>query len=168
MNKLKIGAAVLGAVLLVGCKTNKKAAADVDAFLAEEANKTEAVNTSEKENESEKKEISWPAEDESNANQKIVVKEEEASVLSGENAGIDAYKYFVIIGSFANENNARNYKNTMADKGFKATILTNTTGHFRVAVFYTNNENEARAKIQEIRSQYPQHKDVWLLNRKGI
>lgn len=168
MNREKIGAIVFCGVLLVSCKTNKKAVADVDAFLAEEANKTEAVNTSEKVDESDKKEMAWPVETESNSAQKIVVKEEEASVLSGESAGIDAFKYFVIIGSFANENNARNYKVTMAEKGFKPTILTNTTGHFRVAVFYTNSEQEARTKIQEIRSKFPQHNDVWLLNRKGI
>lgn len=169
MKRMKIGAIVLCGIVLVSCKTNKKATAEVDAFLAEEADKTEAVNTSAKDNDTtQKEELSWPTDDKSSSTQKIVMKEEEAHVLSGESAGIDAFKYFVIIGSFASENNAHNYKATMAEKGFTPTILSNNSGHFRVAVFYSNSEQEARTKIQEIRSKYAQHNDVWLLNRKGI
>lgn len=166
MKKVTLGAIALGVIVLAGCKTKKKAMSDVDAFLAEDANTTEAVNTSSSSDKQDKT-LSWPTKN-SESDQKIVMKEEEASVLSGESADINSYKYFVIIGSFANENNARNYKVTMAEKGFKPTILTNTTGHFRVAVFYSNNEQEARAKISEIRAEYPQHQDVWLLKRAGL
>lgn len=157
---------LLGATLMFsGCKTKKTAMNDVDEFLAGQSESTE--NTTSTASEKNDKGLSWPSKNK-DAEKKIVMKEEEASILSGENADIDGFKYFVIIGSFANENNARNYKVTMAEKGFKPTILANTTGHFRVAVFYSNNEQEARAKITEIRNSYPQHQDVWLLNRKGI
>lgn len=164
--KIAVGCFVFATVVLSGCKTKKKAMSDVDAFLAtQEETSGDVSNTSAEE--SSKSSLEWPAANK-NSNEKIVVKEEEASILSGESADINNYKYFVIIGSFANENNARNYKGTMVEKGFKATILENTTGHYRVAVFYTNSEQEARAKITEIRNKYAQHQDVWLLNRKGI
>lgn len=170
-------------VLMVGCKSQKKVASDYEAFLADTQNASADVETSgnnppelkggtpelNKETLEEKKnEITWPADTAESLEAeetKIVVKEEEATLLDGEDVAMDEFKYHVIIGSFANEINARNYKQTMIDKGFTPTILENNSGYYRVSVFQTQTEADARQRIKTIRRNYPKHQDVWLLNR---
>lgn len=172
-----------GLVLLVGCKSHKKATAEYEAYLAEVKGSTEKVETERGEmnelstsdrsegaqtNEDAQKATSttqWPGQPEAET-KKIVVKQEEASLLSGEDGSMGNFKYYVIIGSFANENNARNYKQSMVDKGFTPVILENKSGYFRVSVYQTNEEAAARNQIQHIRNKYPEHMDVWLLMKK--
>ncbi len=162
-----------GLALLVGCKSQKKAASEYEAYLQETSGSTEQVDmekgktkeisdadrTAEKDSET-----AWPGSPQKET--KIVVKEEEASLLSGEDGSMGNSKYYVIIGSFANENNARNYKQTMSDKGFIPVILENKTGYYRVAIFNSDDESAARQKIHDIRSKYSEHSDVWLLVKK--
>ncbi len=185
---VRLTTVLVGVTLWVGCKSQKKISSEYEAFLADtqteaqevstEKTEAKALNSQERE-EPKQDEIAWPtetpvaqttvvetAEVEAAVEEvKIVVKEEEATLLEGEDEAMDEYKYHVIIGSFANENNARNYKQTMAEKGFSATILENNSGYYRVSVFQTQSEADARQRIKTIRRNYPQHKDVWLLNR---
>ena len=76
------------------------------------------------------------------------------------------YAFYVIIGSFSIVDNARRQNAELIRKGFSPTILENENGLFRISVGGYNVENEARAKIAEIRANYREHRDVWLLIRK--
>lgn len=94
----------------------------------------------------------------------IVVKEEKVKVL--EDIDNSNNKFYVIIGSFKVLNNARNYKNSLLNEGFTPVILENESGLYRVSVAAYNIENDARDKVDVIRSQYEQYSDTWLLIRK--
>ncbi len=78
----------------------------------------------------------------------------------------DEKAYFVIIGSFRNKDNADRYKETIKTKGFEPVILLSETGLHRVSVDSYKVENDARARIMQIRSQFQEHEDTWLLIRK--
>lgn len=75
-------------------------------------------------------------------------------------------RYFVIMGSFRSANNAENFKTTLSNMGFKPFILVSEKGFHRVGVESTNDEQEGVRKVLQIRSQYPKHKDTWLLRKK--
>ena len=76
------------------------------------------------------------------------------------------YGYYVIIGSFRNISNARQQNANLVKEGFSPTILENENGLFRISAGGYNEENAARSRIAEIRTQYANHKGVWLLIRK--
>ena len=71
--------------------------------------------------------------------------------------------FFVILGSFSNLNNARNYRETLLNQGFTPIILHSETGYYRVCVNSYQVENDARTRVAQIRQSYPQYSDVWLL-----
>ena len=72
-------------------------------------------------------------------------------------------KYFVIIGSFRNYDNAVNYQNMIKKDGFTSVLLKNEQGLHRVSVLSTNEITEARTKIKSIRTAFPKYHDTWLL-----
>ena len=76
------------------------------------------------------------------------------------------YRFYVIIGSFRSIDNARQYNNELVSEGFAPVILESENGLFRISVSGYNEENDARAKIAEIRANYENHGDVWLLVSK--
>ncbi|TVQ14349.1 MAG: SPOR domain-containing protein [Bacteroidetes bacterium] len=78
----------------------------------------------------------------------------------------DQKSYFVIIGSFRNRDNAERFKETIRMKGFEPVILLSETGLHRVSVDSYRMENDARARIMQIRSKFEEHADTWLLIRK--
>ena len=71
--------------------------------------------------------------------------------------------YFVIIGSFSQLENAKNYRETLLNEGFTPIILHSETGYYRVCVNSYKNEGEARGRIAQIRQAFPKYSDVWLL-----
>jgi len=71
--------------------------------------------------------------------------------------------YFVIIGSFSQLENAKNYRETLLSEGFTPIILHSETGYYRVCVNSFNNEKEARARISQVRQAFPKYSDIWLL-----
>ncbi len=77
----------------------------------------------------------------------------------------DQKEYFVIIGSFRRQDNAQRFKQSLVAKGFTPVILLSETGLHRVSVDSFNSETEARARIMQIRNQYTEHADTWLLIR---
>lgn len=78
----------------------------------------------------------------------------------------DERAFFVIIGSFRNKGNADRYSQTLKNKGFDPVILLSEAGLHRVSVDSFKEENDARDRILQIRSQYKEHEDTWLLVRK--
>ncbi len=75
----------------------------------------------------------------------------------------ESNSYFVIIGSFSQLENAKNYRETLLGEGFTPIILHSETGYYRVCVNSFKNEQEARSRISNIRQAYPKYSDVWLL-----
>lgn len=71
--------------------------------------------------------------------------------------------YFVIIGSFSQLENAKNYRTTLLDEGFTPIILHSETGYYRVCVNSYKNEQEARSRIAQVRQSFDKYSDVWLL-----
>ncbi|HPR32811.1 MAG TPA: SPOR domain-containing protein [Prolixibacteraceae bacterium] len=97
----------------------------------------------------------------------IVMKTEEVRVIEEEKPPVEpSYDFFVIIGSFQKPENAEKCKTNMAGKGYTPVLLSTKSGFFRVAIEQTNSETDARTFIKKIRTQYPEHKDVWLLKKK--
>lgn len=96
----------------------------------------------------------------------ISSKEERFSTAQGETADYGSNKFFVIMGSFSVLENAQRLKETLTVENFKPVILKNETGMFRVCGNSYADENEARARIAEVRTNYPKYSDIWLLIKK--
>jgi len=77
----------------------------------------------------------------------------------------DPHEYFVIIGSFKNPGNAKNFQLQIAADGFTSSLLQNEAGLYRVSVKSTDDVTAARNEIRRIRSQYKKYSDTWLLIR---
>ncbi len=71
--------------------------------------------------------------------------------------------YFVIIGSFGQLDNAKNYRETLLDEGFTPIILHSETGYYRVCVDSFKSETDARSRVTNLRQAFPKYSDVWLL-----
>ena len=95
----------------------------------------------------------------------ITVRTESVSLVDGSDVET-MYGFYVIIGSFREISNARQYNTELAAKGFSPVILASEHGLFRVSVGGHNQENAARRQIAEIRANHEEHEDVWLLVRK--
>lgn len=76
------------------------------------------------------------------------------------------HRYFVIIGSFRVERNAQNFMTQLVRKGFTPVILLSETGMHRVSVDSFNDENQAHQRVLQIRRNFPEHHDTWLLRRR--
>ncbi len=74
--------------------------------------------------------------------------------------------YFIILGSFSYKDNAERFMETLKKQGFSPVILLSETGFHRVSVYSYDQEVPARARIQQLRSNYPEYHDLWLLIRK--
>ena len=94
----------------------------------------------------------------------IAVRKEQVSFTNQqEKAQNEANTYFVIIGSFSQLENAKNYRTTLLDEGFTPIILHSETGYYRVCVNSYQNESEARSRVAHIRTAFEKYSDVWLL-----
>jgi len=89
--------------------------------------------------------------------------EVEEKLVTLDNVVPEPDKYFVIIGSFRNPNNARNYQKQIEKDGFISDLLKNEAGLYRVSVMGSNDILTARKEISRIREKYPKYSDTWLL-----
>lgn len=71
--------------------------------------------------------------------------------------------FFVIIGSFSQLENAKNYRETLLGEGFTPIILHSETGYYRICVNSYKKEQEARTRVAQVRQKYPKYSDIWLL-----
>ena len=94
----------------------------------------------------------------------IVMKMEEVTIEKSNDQKLRAF--YVIIGSFSNPENADKLQNQQLQNGVPAVVLKSETGMFRVAKLGTDNEQEARNKIKQIRTESNEFPDVWLLKTK--
>ncbi|MEN8117805.1 MAG: SPOR domain-containing protein [Bacteroidota bacterium] len=94
----------------------------------------------------------------------VAVRKEQVSFTNQEDKSQnEANTYFVILGSFSQLDNAKNYRQTMLDEGFTPIILHSETGYYRVCVNSYKNETEARSRVAQVRQAFPKYSDVWLL-----
>ena len=124
------------AVLIVSCKNTAKTTKSDSPYLTEEVN----------------------------SKTEITVREEKVKPVDQPNEPV--YRFYVIIGSFRNVDNARQHKTDLVKEGYTTVILENEKGLFRVSAGAYNEERAARNKIAEIRAASDKHDDVWLLVRK--
>jgi cell division protein FtsN len=78
----------------------------------------------------------------------------------------DEKTYFVIMGSFRRKDNAERFKESLKVKGFNPVILLSENGLHRVSVDSYQREADARTRILNIRYEFREHEDTWLLVRK--
>ena len=102
--------------------------------------------------------------EELNSKTEVTVREEKVKPVDLSNETL--YRYYVIIGSFREFENVRQFNAGLAKDGFKPVILKNENGLFRVSVGAFDDERAARKKITKIRADSDKYDDVWLLVRK--
>lgn len=75
-------------------------------------------------------------------------------------------KYFIILGSFSQQENANRLVGKLAKQGFSPNVLRSPSGMYRVSGYYFNDEKAARMEVTAIRKKYPEYDDLWLLIKK--
>lgn len=94
----------------------------------------------------------------------IAVRKEQVSFTNQNEQSANAENtFFVIIGSFGQLDNAKNYRVTLLDEGFTPIILHSETGYYRVCINSFKSESEARVRVSDVRQAFPKYSDVWLL-----
>lgn len=78
----------------------------------------------------------------------------------------DPSRYFVIIGSFRFNSNANSFKTKLTAQGFEPVILISERGYHRISVGSYRDEAQARAHVIQVRQNFPEYHDAWLLIRK--
>ena len=94
------------------------------------------------------------------------IREVVEKVVPVERPAQTSQRYFVIIGSFRNPNNAKKYQTQISRDNFRSEILRSETGFYRVSVMATDDVEMARNEIRRIRKAYPKYNDTWLLIQK--
>lgn len=82
---------------------------------------------------------------------------------AGDKSSNEGNTFFVILGSFSQLDNAKNFRETLLNEGFTPIILHSETGYYRVCVNSYKSEAEARRRVTEIRQAFPKYSDLWLL-----
>jgi cell division protein FtsN len=96
----------------------------------------------------------------------IPIKEVEEKLVPIAEVMPNPHRYFVIIGSFRNPENAKKHQGQILTEGFSSEILKNEEGLYRVSVLATDEINVAREDIRRIRNIFPKYFDTWLLIQK--
>ena len=82
--------------------------------------------------------------------------------------GDELLHYCVIVGSFVNEQNAVNLRNSLMRQGFSGTsVMRNDQGMYRVSAGCDDSWRDAWSEVCRIRNRYPEFRDAWLLEVKS-
>lgn len=76
------------------------------------------------------------------------------------------HEFFVIVGSYSLIENANRARTILTNQGFTPIILKSETGMNRVCVNSYTSEREARVRVHQIRTNFPEYHDAWLLIRQ--
>lgn len=108
--------------------------------------------------------VSKPEVYQSAVSESEVTRNENFNLAAGE-TNLDAlkYKYHVVVGSFSKQDNARGLQSTLNSEGNKSVVVVNEKGMFRVLIASFNEYSQARTRISQITSRFP---DAWVLVRK--
>ena len=93
--------------------------------------------------------------------EKEVTRAEKFEVVEGQE-NVVLKKYHVVIGSFGNKDNALRLQAQMRPQ-YEPILVQNDRGMYRVLLMTYDTYNEAKTKIAEVRSQFP---DAWVLIRE--
>ena len=96
----------------------------------------------------------------------IFMKTEDVTIAKDEDQSKGGYAFYVIVGSFLKPENAGKFRIQLLNEDFTPVLLNSKSGYIRVAVEQTNSEADAQNIISNIRENYPQYKDVWLLKNQ--
>lgn len=156
MNRISIIAVAL-VLVFSACKTIKQPAQSEYTYDNTAATKVFTVPGAETKTEAAKP---VPVVDE----KPIAIRKEQVSFTDQQDRNTnEGNTYFVILGSFGQLDNAKNYRTTLLDEGFTPIILHSETGYYRVCVNSYKNEAEARSRVAQIRQAFDKYSDVWLL-----
>jgi len=96
----------------------------------------------------------------------VSIRSEKFTMSNEDQATYGSKTFFIIVGSFSNNDNADRFKQDLIKQGFKPIILHSETGNFRVCVDSFTDEASARSRVQKIRTEFPKYSDSWLLIKK--
>ena len=92
----------------------------------------------------------------------VVSREENVTMTHG-----DVMKRFnVIVGSFANVDNALKLREKLNGMGYTSIIMKNDAGMSRVSIAGFDEEAPARTELMKVRERFPEFADAWLLISK--
>ena len=106
------------------------------------------------------------AEEKQSSEPAVEIKEMEEKLVPIDEKLPDPHRYFVILGSFRNPDNAIKYQGQILKKGFSSEILKNEAGLYRVSVMSTDEIEPAREDVRRIRRMFPEYYDTWSLIQK--
>ena len=93
-------------------------------------------------------------------------RQEKVKIVNSSDNGL-LKDYNVIVGSFGSKENAENMKNKMVGRGYKAFLVQNESGMYRVVAGGYDNRADATSVRDDIRSTYPTEQgtcaEAWLL-----
>ena len=148
---------VIVAFVFTACKTTKQPAQSQ--YTSDPATETKVFSVPAAGTETETQNVEKVAEE-----KPIAMRKEQVTFTKQEDRnGNENNTYFVIIGSFGQLDNAKNYRETLLNEGFTPIILHSETGYYRVCVDSFKNETEARSRVSKLRQAFPKYSDVWLL-----
>ena len=160
MKKVVIAALVVG-LAFSACKSKKQMA--TSQYTTDNTVEPKVFSVPDTNTETVKKEEPKP-EPKVTDSKPIATRKEQVSFTSEQDKSQNEVNtFFVIIGSFSQLENAKNYRETLIDQGFTPIILHSETGYYRVCVNSYKQEMDARGRISQIRQAFPQYSDVWLL-----
>lgn len=147
------------ALLLVSAFTSCKPKQSAYRQCYEAAKQREIVNDQNNSQNTDPVEIQKPID------RQVVVRQENLSLVEGED-GNNLKKFSVVIGSFQNPTNAKNLKERMQQDGYNPVLAKNDQGMLRVIVTSFNSREEAAASRDAIKQRYaPNFQDAWLLEK---
>lgn len=161
MKKIAISIFVL-AITLSGCNTIKKSMDD-SAYQPAGQVEPEVTETTEPELKPKIDENAPSIASSSAPKKEIVVKTEEVTIEKQDDNERELLDFYVIMGSFSSSDNAKKLQHSLTMAGNESEVLRSKAGLLRVSTLGTNSEAEARALIEKIRIETPEHNDVWLL-----
>lgn len=148
---------VIVAFAFTACKTTKQPAQSQ--YTSDPATETKVFSVPAPVTETETQNVKKVAEE-----KPIAMRKEQVTFTKQEDrTGNENNTYFVIIGSFGQLDNAKNYRETLLNEGFTPIILHSETGYYRVCVDSFKDETEARSRVAKLRQAFPKYSDVWLL-----
>ena len=155
---------VLAALTIGGCKSKKQMAQSQYTSDPTEEPKVFTVPDSEPEEETTTAQPQQVREEPAQEAEPISMRKEQVSFTSqADKTENESNTYFVILGSFSQLDNAKNYREDLLNQGFTPIILHSETGYYRVCVDSYQDELDARTRVAQIRRTYPKYSDVWLL-----
>ncbi len=93
-------------------------------------------------------------------------RQEKVKIVNASDNGL-LKDYNVIVGSFGSKENAENMKNKMVGRGYKAFLVQNESGMYRVVAGGYDSRSDAMSVRDDIRNTYPTEQgtcaEAWLL-----